>query len=68
MGQWIQMGMSMAKSTQEIMGAAQGMAQDQQDIEMTDDTRRLGNMQNRNLLVSEISQAVRRHPSGTVYY
>ena len=68
MGQWIQMGMSMAKSTQEIMGTAQGMAQDQQNIEMTDDTRRLGNMQNRNLLVSEISQAGRRHPSGTVYY
>ena len=68
MGQWVSMGMSMAQSTKEILGAAQGMAQDQQTMEMEDDTRRLANMQNRNLLISGISQAGRNHPSGTVYY
>ena len=73
MGQWASIGMSMAQSTKEILGAAQGMAQDQQTMEMEDDTRRLANMQTRSQLVSDISQAGRsqvgrKHSSGTIYY
>lgn len=68
MGQWLQMGMSMAQSTKGIMDSAHGMVQDQQSMEMADDSRRLANMQNRNLLVSNISQTGRKHPTGTIYY
>ena len=68
MAQWVSMGMSAMQSTKQILGAAEGMAQDQQTFKMEDDVRRLNNMQRRNLLVSDISRAGRSHGSGALYY
>ncbi len=68
MAQWVSMGMSAMQSTKEIIGTAQGMAQDQETFKMDDDVRRLGNMQRRNLLVSNISRAGRSRSGGTIYY
>lgn len=68
MAQWVQMGMSAMQSTKEIIGTAQGMAQDQQTFKMQDDARRLDNMRQRNLLVSGISRSGRGGGQGTLYY
>ena len=68
MAQWVSMGMSAMQSTKEILGTAQGMAQDQQTFKMQDDARRLDNMQQRNQVVSGIARAGRSRNSGTIYY
>lgn len=57
MAQWVGMGMSMARSTGEIVNGIQGLQQGQQTMTIADDERRIMNMQDRNLLISDIARA-----------
>ena len=79
MGQWASLGSSiggMAQSTMDILNTAGEMAQLPQAEKINDDQRRLDNLRNRNLLVSQIAdsasssagQNVRRTRGSLLYY
>ena len=76
MGQWASLGSSigsMAQSTMDILNTAGDMAQLPQAEKINDDQRRLGNLWDRNLLVSQIADAgknstTRRNTRGSLLY
>lgn len=68
MGQWVSMGMSAAQSLSSIMGSMQGMQNDQQQIEMNESLMQANNLNDRNALVSSISQAGQNHSKRAIHY